>query len=53
MPLSRDDCERANALPMHHEDPMDRMMIATALHRDMTVIRDDGVFARYGVSTVW
>jgi PIN domain nuclease of toxin-antitoxin system len=53
MPLSWDDCERANALPMHHKDPMDRMLIATALDRDMTVISDDEVFARYGVSTVW
>jgi PIN domain nuclease of toxin-antitoxin system len=53
MPLSWDDCERANALPMHHKDPMDRMLIATALDRDMTVITDDEVFGRYGVSTVW
>jgi PIN domain nuclease of toxin-antitoxin system len=53
MPLSWDDCERANALPMHHKDPMDRMLIATALDRDMTVISDDEVFARYGVSIVW
>jgi PIN domain nuclease of toxin-antitoxin system len=53
MPLGWDDCERANALPMHHKDPMDRMLIATALDRDMTVITDDDVFGRYGVSTVW
>lgn len=53
MPLSWDDCERANALPMHHKDPMDRMLIATALDRDMTVISDDEIFGRYGVSTVW
>jgi PIN domain nuclease of toxin-antitoxin system len=53
MPLNWDDCERANALPMHHKDPMDRMLIATALDRDMTVISDDEIFARYGVSTVW
>ena len=53
MPLGWDDCERANALPMHHKDPMDRMLIATALDRDMTVVTDDDVFGRYGVSTVW
>jgi PIN domain nuclease of toxin-antitoxin system len=53
MPLNWDDCERANALPMHHKDPMDRMLIATALDRDMTVISDDEMFGRYGVSTVW
>jgi PIN domain nuclease of toxin-antitoxin system len=53
IPLSWDYCEQANALPMHHKDPMDRMLIATALDRAMTVITDDDVFARYGVSTVW
>jgi PIN domain nuclease of toxin-antitoxin system len=53
IPLSWDDCERANALPMHHKDPMDRMLIASALDRAMTVITDDDVFAHYGVSTVW
>jgi PIN domain nuclease of toxin-antitoxin system len=53
MPLNWDDCERANTLPMHHKDPMDRMLIATALDRGMTVVTDDEVFGRYGVSTVW
>ena len=53
MPLSWDNSERANTLPMHHKDPMDRMLIATALDRAITVITDDEIFARYGVSTVW
>jgi PIN domain nuclease of toxin-antitoxin system len=53
MPLSWDDCERANTLPMHHKDPMDRMLIATALDRAMTVITDDDIFEKYGVLTVW
>lgn len=53
MPLSWDDCETANALPMRHKDPMNRMLIATALDRIMTVITDDEVFAQYGVSTLW
>jgi PIN domain nuclease of toxin-antitoxin system len=53
MPLTWDHSERANSLPMHHKDPMDRMLIATALDRAMTVITDDDIFARYGVSTIW
>jgi len=53
IPLGWDDAERANTLPMHHKDPMDRMLIATALDRDLTVIADDDIFGRYGVSTVW
>lgn len=52
-PLTWDDCERANALPMHHKDPMDRMLIATALERKLTIISDDSVFGDYGVTTLW
>ncbi len=53
LPLTRDQCERANALPGHHKDPMDRMLIAEALDRGVTVITADGIFARYGVQTLW
>ena len=53
LPMTWDTCERANDLPMHHKDPMDRMLIALALDRGMTMITDDEVFGRYGVSTIW
>jgi PIN domain nuclease of toxin-antitoxin system len=53
LPLTWDTCERANGLPMLHKDPMDRMLIAAALDRSLTVITEDEVFARYGVATVW
>ncbi len=53
LPMTWDTCERANTLPLHHKDPMDRMLIALALDRGMTMITDDDVFARYGVSTIW
>jgi PIN domain nuclease of toxin-antitoxin system len=53
LPLTWDACERANGLPMHHKDPMDRMLIATALDRSLTVVTDDEIFANYGVTTIW
>jgi PIN domain nuclease of toxin-antitoxin system len=53
LPLTWESCERANALPMHHKDPIDRMLIAAALDRGLTIITDDDVFARYGVQTIW
>jgi PIN domain nuclease of toxin-antitoxin system len=53
LPLTWEGCERANGLPMHHKDPMDRMLIATALDRGLTIITEDEVFARYGVTTIW
>lgn len=51
--LTAEVAERANALPMHHADPMDRMLIATALAGGMTIITSDRVFAAYGVGVIW
>jgi PIN domain nuclease of toxin-antitoxin system len=53
LPLSWDDCERANGLPEFHKDPMDRMLIASALTNDLTIVTNDRMIAKYGVSTVW
>lgn len=52
-PFGWDEAEHANRLPLHHTDPMDRMVIATALVRDLTVVTSDSAFAAYGVPTVW
>jgi PIN domain nuclease of toxin-antitoxin system len=53
LPMTWDACERSNALPPHHKDPIDRMLIAAALDRGLTVVTDDAVFAHYGVATIW
>ena len=37
----------AAALPQHHKDPFDRLMIAQALEEDMVLVTRDAVFARY------
>jgi PIN domain nuclease of toxin-antitoxin system len=52
-PLGWDDAEGANRLPPLHKDPMDRLLIATALRHDLTVLTDDAIFAAYGVTTIW
>ena len=48
-----EDAEHAGKLPRHHKDPMDRLLIATALRNDLTVLTSDAIFARYGVKTLW
>jgi PIN domain nuclease of toxin-antitoxin system len=52
-PLSWDEAEQANLLPPLHKDPMDRMLIATALRNNLAILTDDTVFAGYGVTTIW
>ena len=40
-------------LPPLHKDPVDRMLIATALRHDPAVVTEDAIFASYGVRTIW
>jgi PIN domain nuclease of toxin-antitoxin system len=40
-------------LPNHHGDPADRMLIAHAIHADLTLITADGAMREYPVRTLW
>jgi PIN domain nuclease of toxin-antitoxin system len=51
--LGQDEAEAASQLPPHHKDPMDRMLIVTTLMHNLVILTDDGVFASYGVKTIW
>lgn len=43
------DALRAGALPRHHNDPFDRMLVAQAQNRGMTLATRDSMLAAYGV----
>ena len=38
------------SLPMHHKDPADRIIIATAEQKNLPVVTHDSRFEQYGVS---
>ncbi len=40
------------ALPLHHRDPFDRMLIAQAQAEEMTIITVDRAFEAYDVDTI-
>ncbi len=40
-------------LPMHHQDPFDRMLIAQAMREGLTIITHDRKFAEYPVAVLW
>lgn len=45
---------RAAALPLHHRDPFDRMLIAQAQIEDMTLVSADSMFKQYSdISLLW
>lgn len=48
LPITGADAERAGALPAHHRDPFDRMLVAQAMRLDATIVSRDRAFDRYG-----
>ena len=47
-----DDARRAAKLPLLHRDPFDRIIIAQALNRQLTIITGDRRFRDYGVDVI-
>lgn len=41
------------ALPHHHRDPFDRLLIAQALTENVALVSVDSAFAQYGVPLIW
>jgi PIN domain nuclease of toxin-antitoxin system len=44
---------RVGALPLHHRDPFDRLLVAQAELEGLVVLTGDPQIAAYGVQTVW
>ncbi len=41
------------AMPLHHKDPFDRMLIAQSLEHDMPLVTADADIARYNIPIIW
>ncbi len=53
LPIGSEHLKLLRLLPYHHGDPFDRLIIAQALHENLTVISSDGQFDNYGVRRIW
>ena len=54
LPLKCEYFERIKKLPLIHRDPFDRMIIATAIEEDLTLLTNDENIKKYdGVKTLW
>jgi PIN domain nuclease of toxin-antitoxin system len=49
LPFTSDHARRLLELPLHHRDPFDRMLIAQAIHEQMTFATIDPRAREYGV----
>ena len=50
LPLTAAHSLAAAALPRHHEDPFDRMLIAQGRIEGLTIVTRDSAFRAYGVA---
>ena len=44
---------RVAALPFHHRDPFDRLLVAQAMEEKLPVVTSDPLFKKYGVTRIW
>ena len=53
LPVALTHTEQLTALPSHHRDPFDRMLIAQAQVEGATLVTHDRQFKPYDVPVVW
>ncbi len=53
LPITAAHAKSAGALPRHHDDPFDRMLIAQAGVEGLTCVTRDQAFERYDLFTHW
>lgn len=52
-PITLEVTERQMALPFHHRDPFDRLLVAQCLQERIPIVSADAVFDAYGVTRLW
>ena len=53
LPVEPRHCSRLTALPLHHKDPFDRLLIAQALVEAVPLVSADAAFDAYGITRMW
>lgn len=53
LPVTLAHAARLQALPTHHADPFDRMLVAQAMVEGATLVTRDGALGAYGVPVLW
>ncbi len=53
LPISPEHVMAVEALPHHHRDPFDRMLVAQAKTENLAIITKDVVFSQYDVGQLW
>lgn len=53
LPVAAEHAWRVRALPLHHRDPFDRLLVAQAQAERLPIVTADPSFDAYDVTVVW
>lgn len=53
LPISPQHAQAVTALPFHHKDPFDRLLVAQATTEQMDIVSKDDKFDPYGIQRLW
>lgn len=51
--ISLEHADAVRALPLHHRDPFDRILVVQAMTEGLTLVSKDPLMGRYDVEVVW
>ena len=51
--VTREHSFRLSELPYHHDDAIDRILVATALAEELPIVTEDENIKKYPVSVIW
>jgi PIN domain nuclease of toxin-antitoxin system len=53
LPITLEHIDVLAGLPSHHRDPFDRILVAQAIHENLTIVTGDRLIAQYPATTRW
>ena len=53
LPIKLEHVLKVGALPDHHKDPFDRLLIAQSLEENVPLVTDDPLIQRYVLNILW
>ena len=51
--ITRESCFRLSEMPYYHEDAIDRILVATAIDQEMSLLSHNKEIQKYPISIIW
>jgi PIN domain nuclease of toxin-antitoxin system len=53
VPITVEYADAQAALPQHHRDPFDRLLVAQAIVEKLSIVSADAILDQYGIARLW